>query len=472
MEQPCNLGTSLSVSFYISPSLSLSPFPLSLSLSLSVHLCFSRPPSLSLSYTPSFSMPHPTQSVIRQDTGRIYGVKLVSGLTPCLLATDVHGIVHVYDRSDYAKLDMVQAHNSWIRAVEVVGNTVYSGGDVGDVSICISKFKKALISRDLRLRPLSRLDMTPSHFHINADKATLSSSIIAKKTVIENRVLPSALSRNPGKFLSFAVVQTSSTDPTPLYLVAASFNGSIVVWNMSLEKKEFKFCYIRAHRRPVYSVCVVDHDRNIIASGSEDSTVKLFELKDVFEKVEKLREQQTDEEKKLVASLNGESFLIGTLGVNNNKESARGHTGHVTALSVCGPYLTSASFDRTIRVWAIQGFLEGSSEAIPCIRVLTGHLDGIWCLKYVPSLEVLASGSSDTTIRLWNTRDGDFSCVKVISGNKSDVYSLDVEHATVEKTAKSGTYNVQYGRITLVSGCADGVIRLWEYHTKSVDYEA
>ena len=59
-----------------------------------------------------------------------------------------------------------------------------------------------------------------------------------------------------------------------------------------------------------------------------------------------------------------------------------------------GNKLTSASSDKTIRIWNISTQLE---EA--CLK---GHLAGIRSFCFSPDGNLLASASSDKTIRIWN----------------------------------------------------------------------
>ena len=110
----------------------------------------------------------------------------------------------------------------------------------------------------------------------------------------------------------------------------------------------------------------------------------------------------------------------------------------------------SASFDRTIRLWRVLAAdstvsrsdlsaresdeektplssSNGSSATVECFHILRGHLDGIWCLRWVPIVNVLVSGSSDTTIRIWSLDPAVLSCVKILEGHSSDVYSLDAD---------------------------------------------
>ena len=107
--------------------------------------------------------------------------------------------------------------------------------------------------------------------------------------------------------------------------------------------------------------------------------------------------------------------------------------------------LASASFDKTIRLW-VPTHSQTMNESVDpnsvhlhstlsapwqCVRVFRGHLDGIWALKYVAPLNVLISGSSDGTIRIWSLDPQVMACVKVLQGHLSDVYSLDFDIRTV-----------------------------------------
>ena len=59
--------------------------------------------------------------------------------------------------------------------------------------------------------------------------------------------------------------------------------------------------------------------------------------------------------------------------------------------------LASGSQDKTIRLWNIT---DGSS------REVGRHADEVWSVAFSPDGRTLASGSKDKTIRLWNAADG------------------------------------------------------------------
>jgi WD40 repeat protein len=53
---------------------------------------------------------------------------------------------------------------------------------------------------------------------------------------------------------------------------------------------------------------------------------------------------------------------------------------------------------------------------------LTGHDDEVTFVTYAPNSNVIASGSKDKTIRLWNTRTGQL--ITTLVGHTDDVIAL------------------------------------------------
>src|SRR5581483_4053961 len=77
----------------------------------------------------------------------------------------------------------------------------------------------------------------------------------------------------------------------------------------------------------------------------------------------------------------------------------KGHGGLVfsVAFSPDGKVLATGSFDGTVKLW---DFAAGKE-----LHVLKGHTDQVYSVAFSPDGTMLASGSKDKTIRLWNPKD-------------------------------------------------------------------
>ena len=80
----------------------------------------------------------------------------------------------------------------------------------------------------------------------------------------------------------------------------------------------------------------------------------------------------------------------------------RGHHDPVWAVAYHpnGQVIASGSVDHTIRLWEV--------ETGRMLKILRGHTDAVRCLAFSPDGELLASGSTDRTIRLWNVKTGEY----------------------------------------------------------------
>ncbi|MBW4663436.1 MAG: serine/threonine protein kinase [Chroococcus sp. CMT-3BRIN-NPC107] len=110
-----------------------------------------------------------------------------------------------------------------------------------------------------------------------------------------------------------------------------------------------------------------------------------------------------------------------------------------TAISANGQVLASGSQDNTIKVWnTLTGELQ---------RTLLGHKDTVRTLAVSADGQTLASGSGDTTIKLWDLSRGEL--IATFSGHSSPVWSVDL--------APDGK--------TLISASEDGSINIWNLRT-------
>jgi WD40 repeat protein len=89
--------------------------------------------------------------------------------------------------------------------------------------------------------------------------------------------------------------------------------------------------------------------------------------------------------------------------------------------------IATGSSDKSIKLWTLRGDL---------IVILTEHTEKVQCLAFSPDGLTLASGSADETIRLWDMRT--LECTHVLRGHKGRVSSLAF---TVDGHIVSGSWD-------------------------------
>lgn len=96
----------------------------------------------------------------------------------------------------------------------------------------------------------------------------------------------------------------------------------------------------------------------------------------------------------------------------------KGHTNSVRYISFNdkGTLLASCSSDLTIKLWDFNNST--------CIKTLHGHDHTVSCVKFVPGGDYLVSCSRDKTIKIWETSTG--YCKHTLNGHDKWVRSIDI----------------------------------------------
>ncbi|MFB2835692.1 protein kinase domain-containing protein [Floridanema evergladense] len=150
----------------------------------------------------------------------------------------------------------------------------------------------------------------------------------------------------------------------------------------------------------------VSSDGKTIASGSDDKSVKLWQLN----------------EGKEIPTLNGHSDWIYSVAISPDGES-----------------LVSGSKDNTVKVWNLKTGQE--------LLNIAGHKSSINSVAISPDNQNIASGSYDNTIKIWNLKTGELS--RTFTGHSAPVLSVAFSHNN---------------RI-LVSGSVDKNVKVWDWQT-------
>ena len=121
--------------------------------------------------------------------------------------------------------------------------------------------------------------------------------------------------------------------------------------------------------------------------------------------------------------------------------TVRGHKKTIFSIawSPDGRVLASGSEDKTICLW------DGQTGQL--LQTLEGHMGAIFSIAWSPDGRVLASGSGDKTIRLWDGQTGQL--LQTLEGHIGGAYTV--------------SWSLQ--RQMIASGDSDGTIRLWDGQT-------
>ena len=201
-----------------------------------------------------------------------------------------------------------------------------------------------------------------------------------------------------------------------------------------------------------YVNAIAFRDNGTLISGSDDHTLRAWNVSTGRQRWEK----DVGNRVIAVALPSHNPHFIAYGGTTNHNIRMRysddgdwrgdvaGHTNHVLSLAFKpnSYLLASGSSDDTIRIWDV-----GDNTNLRHVRTLRGHTNEVISVEWSPDGRTLASGSSDGTVRLWNPDNGiNFA---VLRGHTEDVYCV----------AWSPD-----GRI-LASGSSDDTIRIWNPDT-------
>lgn len=119
--------------------------------------------------------------------------------------------------------------------------------------------------------------------------------------------------------------------------------------------------------------------------------------------------------------------------------SMQGHTGQVksVAFSPDGKLVASGSVDNTMRLWEVS---DGE-----LLRTMQGHPFPVLAITFSPNGTTLATGSSDSVVRIWRVTDGQL--VTALSGHAGKITSVDYSPDGRFLASASEDYTVRLWRL-------------------------
>lgn len=127
-----------------------------------------------------------------------------------------------------------------------------------------------------------------------------------------------------------------------------------------------------------------------------------------------------------------------------------GHTKPVSQVRISpnGRYIASASADATVKIW--------NAATGEHMDTLVGHMAGVSCLAWAPDSNTIASGSDDKAIRLWDRVTGRPKTTTRRSVAGQEMAPLRGHHNYIHCLAFSPKGNI------LASGSYDEAVFLWD----------
>ncbi|MEH2253492.1 serine/threonine-protein kinase [Nostoc sp.] len=231
-------------------------------------------------------------------------------------------------------------------------------------------------------------------------------------------------------------------------LASGSWDNTIKLWDVNTGKE---IRTLIGHANWVNSVAF-SPDGKFLASGSADCTIKLWQVHTGIE-IQTFRGHSdsvssvaysprtpitNSKDRQLLASgSNDYAIKLWQVDTGRNICTLKGHSFFINCIvfSQDGEIIASGSGDNTIKLWHVNTGRE--------IRSLIGHSDSVWSVAFSQDGQLLASGSWDNTIKLWQVDNG--REISTLTGHSNYVRCV------------AFSPNGQ----TLVSGGDDDTIKIW-----------
>jgi U3 small nucleolar RNA-associated protein 13 len=199
------------------------------------------------------------------------------------------------------------------------------------------------------------------------------------------------------------------------FVTTASKDNTIILWihqNNGLRA----LAMLKGHSEAINYTGLLLKKKNQIVSAGKDQTIKIWDFS------------------RLVENFDNEDSSIEYIKESLHSTVAHDEEVSVVKISPNEKLIASGSYDKTIKIWDTQ---------LNQLHMIKGHKRAITDLSFSKYAKVLASASTDKTVRLWNLTD--YSCINTFEGHLSSVLRI---------------HWLYYGT-HIISAGADGLVKFW-----------
>ena len=266
-------------------------------------------------------------------------------------------------------------------------------------------------------------------------------------------------------------IWSAAFSPDGTELVSASEDGRVRLWDAKSGRCSQ---VLEGHHGRVWTAAFSPQGQ-ILASGGDDQTIRFWYratgrcLKTLQERSGPIRCVEFSPDGNRLATNSGDntakiwdmSLLVASLPTGSKLSSAapfsiprlrtlKGHTGRIYSMAFLADSdrLITGSADQTLRLW--------ETSTGQCLHIFEGHSRYVFSVAVSPvslrlqgieNQALIASGSDDQTIRLWNVDTG--ACLRVLEGHRGWVQAIAF--------SPDGSL--------LASGSTDQTVKLWQVAT-------
>lgn len=291
--------------------------------------------------------------------------------------------------------------------------------------------------------------------------------------------------------------KTSFSQNLKKYLSSLKIPGRSALESFQTQSLETIFSFLQkfyqiilsSHSQIVNTLCI-SPDSSILATGSKDSTVRLWCLKSSSQIIsfdqlgsEVNSVKFTETGHKLLIGLSNATIQLMNLQSYTIEHTFRGQTGGIREICIipCTTHFISASYDINLVIWNYSTY--------KCEAFLRKHQKTISCLAVSPCGKYAASGSCDKKFVIWNIQSfnskkvskefqtfvdsiefsSDSKFLILSTGNSIVIHNIEdsIEYNLDGHTCKILRIVDLRNAHELISVSYDKTVRLWNLNTRS-----